>query len=474
MAPSRRSLLQVASSGLLGMGLFGPTSAKAKKLDVVVIGAGISGLYAARLLEEQGLSVQVIEASKRVGGRMNTLYDLPGAPESGGAQVGGSYARLRKTAAVLQIGLHDFPAENPGDLMLALGAKRYMPAQWKDAPENPFPLALRAALPSSLLFRLAANNPLKSDTDWSKAVGTADISVEALLRANGLDDAGIALVNKTLNANDASSYSMVNMYRSQLLFARDAALGVSQSVAGGSTNLPKAIAANLKSPIHFGKSVVRIEVGPKSGDISCADGSRYEADFVVCTVPFPALRRIAVRAPLSVIQREAIATMAYTQILQVHLEASAPFWEKDGLPRAFWTYSSTERGWVQTDRLTGSPTGMLMSWINGTGADALAPLSDEAIGELCISEWARLRPASKGQVRLRKVTRWTRDNPLAGGAYMHYAPGQAARWGPEIAKPAGRLHLAGEHLAPIYTGMEGAMESGEQAFMHIMDKVDAT
>ena len=47
-------------------------------VEVLVIGAGLSGLHSALLLEELGAQVQVIEARRRIGGRVYTLHDRPG------------------------------------------------------------------------------------------------------------------------------------------------------------------------------------------------------------------------------------------------------------------------------------------------------------------------------------------------------------------------------------------------------------
>ena len=52
--------------------------------DVIVIGAGLSGLETAITLEENGLKVLVLEGRKRVGGRVYSLFNVPGHPEVGG------------------------------------------------------------------------------------------------------------------------------------------------------------------------------------------------------------------------------------------------------------------------------------------------------------------------------------------------------------------------------------------------------
>jgi monoamine oxidase len=55
--------------------------------NLIVIGAGLSGLESARTLEENGLRVTVLEGRRRIGGRLYTLLDLPGQPEVGGNTV---------------------------------------------------------------------------------------------------------------------------------------------------------------------------------------------------------------------------------------------------------------------------------------------------------------------------------------------------------------------------------------------------
>ena len=84
------------SLSLLSSALVGARSSKFyKDLDVLVIGAGLSGLYAAEILSKEGLKVAVIEGNNRLGGRIQSLRHLQGNPEAGGDSILGGYGRVR-------------------------------------------------------------------------------------------------------------------------------------------------------------------------------------------------------------------------------------------------------------------------------------------------------------------------------------------------------------------------------------------
>jgi len=160
--------------------------------------------------------------------------------------------------------------------------------------------------------------------------------------------------------------------------------------------------------------------------------------------------------------------LPYTQILQVHFKADEPFWENDGLPSNMWTDSPLERIFADRDA-NNKPTGLMRAWINGSGASTLNEKTDEELEALCKDEMKRIRPASAGHISVDKIIRWTDSNPLAGGAYMHWAPGQALKWADVMGKPTDRVYFCGEHLSQTYTGMEGAMESAENVAFRILD-----
>ncbi|MBU6156719.1 MAG: FAD-dependent oxidoreductase [Alphaproteobacteria bacterium] len=322
--------------------------------------------------------------------------------------------------------------------------------------------------PGGLLFRLAgAANPLRTTDDWRGPAGrNADIAARGFLMAQGLGEDGLRLADIGLNANKLASYSMINVWRTLILFRQDAALGPPGGVRGGAQLLTDAL-AGATSGLRLGNAVSAIETTASHVEVTLADRSRVRAPHAICTLPFSVLRRIPVAGtPLA--QRAAIDAMPYTQIAHVYFEPASRYWETDGLPPDTWTDGPLERVFAVRDRETGQPNGLLLAWLNGDGAAWIRGKSDSAIAEVIARELPKARPAAQGPVRVVRTVRWTDENPLAGGAYMHYAPGQVAAWSDSLSAPAGRLHFAGEHLSRLATGMEGALESADAAIATIL------
>ena len=126
MALSRRELM--AGAGLAGLGAIGlQSSSRAasapKSVDVVVVGAGLSGLTAARELRQQGLSVHILEARERTGGRMIRQTTRTGAVIDLGGQWGGA-THHRFQALVDELGIKTFPSYYDGKGVLHWDGKR--------------------------------------------------------------------------------------------------------------------------------------------------------------------------------------------------------------------------------------------------------------------------------------------------------------------------------------------------------------
>lgn len=440
--------------------------------DVVVLGAGLSGLYAARRLQADGAKVIVVEAADRVGGRLRTLDDVDGAPNAGGSQIGASYHRLLNEAKALNIQI-ERDAGEARDTAINVGGKLMPATDWAKAETNPFPDAYKSATPGSAIFRAAGPaNPLKGLEDWFMPEATAkDISADAFLEQLGFNAQARRLVDAGLNANSLKTYSILNVWRSLALFKTDAALGPVGGVKGGSERLAKAMAASLKTPVRLNAAVDSFLSYSGGVEIQLSSGDKLRAPFGICTLPYAVLRNLKNPQGSAPEQYQAIKDMGYTQIVQIYFEPGSRYWEKDGLAPDTWSDGPLERIFAVRDRESQRPNGVMLAWLNGDGAVWTEGLSDLAIEARLGPALKSARPASDGRAKVLKVVRWTKENKHAGGAYMHFAPGQAAAWMPSLGAAFNRMYFAGEHLGRRHTGMEAALESAEAAISAIYSNI---
>ena len=171
------------------------------------------------------------------------------------------------------------------------------------------------------------------------------------------------------------------------------------------------------------------------------------------------------------LQAEAVQTLGYVPVYQVHFLPTEKYWEKDGLPPSMWTDRSPGRFMaLKNDPARPDEVTSCLSFVNGTMARYLDRLAPEDAAALILSDLAEIRPATKGVLRVLKVHSWNRD-PFAGGAYAYWKPGQITRFAQQMRAPWHRIHFAGEHTALLTRGMEGAMESGVRASFEIIDRL---
>ena len=277
--------------------------------DVIVIGAGLSGLNAAWILSEAGVDVLVLEGSSRIGGRVwsaeeKWVTNAGEVPiELGASQVGPSYARVLYAIDRLKL-----PTLNEDRTVLPfayyLDGTLIKGSEWPDSPHNRT-VGDEREIPAvqfgpAMLARL---NPLKELDDWlSPRFSGYDVSIHDLLARHGVSEGGIRLAG---HQSDLHGVSALRLFQEQTRGSFEerfaGALGEGgrplehwpKNLAGGTVALPLAMAAELPREVRPGRQVTAIEVEPDAVDVRTLDGGRYRARFAIAATPFTVLRDVS-------------------------------------------------------------------------------------------------------------------------------------------------------------------------------------
>jgi len=285
---------------------------------VLVLGAGLAGLRCALLLEASGCEVIVLEGRDRPGGRLHTLYDVPGRPEEGGSVIGRSYRRMVEMAEKIGAKL-ETPAMGHGPKTGACKAchaqgkvpdRRGGPGSliaWRDrlVVEGDWIDALpeltereRSVAPDRLLASyLQADNPLQDAEAWTRAehANLDRMSLAQYLQGRGATATALQLMDVAPNCPGLQQASAAWALRDAQRRA-SAAGGLPLEFPSGSTAFVEAMVRALSAPPLLGRQVTSVRSTSRKLVVRCKDGSTHEADFGICTLPLPVLARTALES----------------------------------------------------------------------------------------------------------------------------------------------------------------------------------
>ncbi|MGK2868982.1 MAG: flavin monoamine oxidase family protein [Mycobacterium sp.] len=423
--------------------------------DVIVIGAGMSGLIAARELHRNGIDVLVLEASDRLGGRaMSETTTLGSRVDLGGQWLGHDHHRL--TALAAELGATKYPMQTGALPGIIAGSRRL-------SPTSPAllvtVLALAAVGALSLVGTSTRFNATTVDTLLRRVPNAA---------ARRLIDV-IAAVSWTADTDQVSVHFATEMIRSQgglrtLLCTTNGAQD-SLLVEGIGTLIDR-LAADLDGRVRTGHRVTAISHDGDGVTIQTASGPLHAAKVIVTIAP-PMPAPIAYHPPLPA---DRIALQQNTFMGSVYKAIAIyerPFWRER---RGGEFIVLDGPGSAVFDTTAPGGPGHLCVLVGGRAAHTLDGLDDDA------RRHAILEPLVPhiGAEALDPVDwhekSWHRDEYVGGGYLALPNPGTTDGFLPIPCTPVGNIHWAGTETATEHPGyLEGAIESGERAAGEVVE-----
>ena len=449
--------------------------------DVAIIGAGLAGLNAAQILEDQGLKTIVIEANSRVGGKLLTANSLDGNQEIGGTSMGSGYKRLIKVIDKYQLKPYSPGKDNPyfGTRATAIHLSNTLIStrdNWGKSKLNPFPSNLRHQYPwERLRYIINDLNPLSETTDWYNPLYSKyDISLHKALQEYGLKDKEIHLVagiNPT-HGNGAKDISILQYFFSSS-WVKDQSNKMDKSkpgifqIRGGNSLIPQHMAASLKGDLVLNTKITNLKSYNQGVRLSSENGMQIDAKTVITSIPLTALSNIEIDTQKIEADRlTAINNIGYSKVNLIYFKILRPFWEYDELPLTYWTDTSIGRIFTVPGS-DGNPA-YIKTWTTGSNTAFLDKMSSSQATAYVLKQLILLRPSLKNAIKPALTWSW-QNQTTAGGTYVAWQPGEIKQFANIVAKPIPPLFFAGEYTAKTDRGMEGAMESGERAAAEVIN-----
>jgi monoamine oxidase len=445
--------------------------------DLVVVGAGLAGLAAAREAAGSGASVVVVEARDRVGGRVLN-QDIGGGAvvEVGGQWIGPTQDRLAALATELSV--RTFPTFGEGENVIEYSGslRRYSGT----IPRiNPLVL-LDIERAQRRLNRLARRVPLEAP--W-RAAGAARLDEQtpaAWMRRNLATRPGRAFFQLGIEAVWAAQPEEMSLLHLlfyihsagslELLF--DTEGGAQQDrLVGGSQLVPLRMAEQLGTErLVLGAPVRRIVHGADGVTVH-ADGTVAHGRRAIVALAPPLAGRIAYDPPLPGYRDQLTQRMPLGTVAKCMAIYDEPFWRAEGLSGQGTSDTGPVKLTYDNSPPDGSP-GVLLGFLEGRHARELGRIAADERRTAVVDCFARLfgpraaRPDSYVE-RLWAEEQWSR------GCYgCHMPTGAWTSYGPALREPIGPLHWAGAECATVWNGyMEGAVRSGQREAKEALERL---
>ncbi|MBW9121402.1 FAD-dependent oxidoreductase [Microbacterium trichothecenolyticum] len=443
--------------------------------DVVIVGAGAAGTTAANELKKAGLSVVVLEARDRVGGRLWTDVIDGAMLEIGGQWVSPDQDALIETVA--ELGLETYSRYRDGDSVYVGPdgtATRFTGDMFPVAPETERAIA---EITERLDAMVAEIDP---DRPWAheKAAEWDAISWDAWLRAQTDDDeavrnlafaTGSAMLTKPTHAFSLLQSLLMAASAGSYSHLVDADFILDKRVVGGLQQVPLLLAERLGDDVLLGHAVRTIEWSDEGVTVHADGDLRVRARHVILALAPVLYNRISFVPALPRLQHQMHQHISMGFVIKVHAVYDRPFWREQGLSgTAFSPYELSHEAYDNTNH--GDERGTLVGFVSDRNADDVFRVSAEERKERILESLSHYYgPEAKNPV-VYYESDWGSEEWTRGAYAASFDMGGLHRYGADLRTAVGPIHFACSDMAGAgYQHVDGAIRMGRLAAANIVE-----